>query len=140
TEGGGEMRRRDFLVLGTAAAAVGGRPLGALAQQLAKVPRVALVSGALPATSLTVTGDPSWAAFIQELARLGFVEGRTVMFERHLGLANNGEQTARTVVASAPDLIFLGAAVTTATALMALTSTIPMVSLSGDPLGAGLVS
>ena len=62
------------------------------------------------------------------------------MFERHLGLANNGEQTARTIVASGPDLIFLGAAVTTATALMALTSTIPMVSLSGDPLGAGLVS
>ncbi len=97
------MRRREFLALTGVALA---SPRLALAQQAAKVPRLALVSGALPVTSLTSTGDAGWAAFIQEMVRLGFVEGRTVHFERYLALPQNAQEVARLIVASAPDLVF----------------------------------
>src|SRR2546423_11788238 len=61
------MRRRKFIALsGAATAAVATFPRVSIAQQ-AKVPRVALVSGADPVTSMTATGGPEWAAFIPEL-------------------------------------------------------------------------
>src|ERR1700730_18477423 len=102
------IRPRYFL---TPAARPAGVPRPAVAQQAAKVPRIALVTGAFPVTSLTATGDPGWAAFIQEMERLGFVEGKTVLFDRYLVPSANAAEGSRNILATAPDLVFLNGAV-----------------------------
>ena len=67
------MRRREFITL------VGGAvawPLGARAQQPAKLPTI----GVLGATSPSAWG--SWtAAFVQRLRELGWIEGSTVAIQ-----------------------------------------------------------
>jgi len=93
--------------------------------------------------------DPSdcsgavWDAFVDELARRGHVEGRTVVFERRSGEGDRADtltQGAAELVASKVDVIY--AARGTASALVAkrATTSIPIVFFSAnDPVGAGLV-
>jgi putative tryptophan/tyrosine transport system substrate-binding protein len=68
------MRRRD-LIAGLVAAATA----PALAQQVRKVPRVALLTTSSP------PGSPAIDAFIQELRDLGYVDGRDIMIEWRWG-------------------------------------------------------
>ena len=60
------LKRRDFITLlgGTAAA----WPLGARAQQSAKMPRIGIVAH----------DAPMWQTFRQALRELGYLEGETV--------------------------------------------------------------
>ena len=129
------MQRREFLLLAGAATAL---PYRAFAQQ-SKVPRVALISGAVPVTSMTATGDPTWAAFIQEMARLGYLEGKSIIFERYVASVPAAPQVAGIVIASSPDVVFSNS-LTALLAVMALSKTVPIVGHSTDPVSSGLVS
>src|SRR5262245_49504784 len=68
------IRRRDFIaLLGGAAAAW---PIGASAQQAAKLPTIGFLGAA------TASARSQWvAAFVQRLHELGWIEGRTVAIE-----------------------------------------------------------
>ena len=128
------MRRRDFLTLAGAAAFI---PSVALAQ--AKVPRVALASPAVPGIHIVIGGDAGWSAFLEQMASHGFVEGRTIIYERYLTPGTTAADNARLIVGSAPDAIFLDGATLTGVEALALTKTIPIVFTVGDPVGQGLV-
>jgi putative ABC transport system substrate-binding protein len=137
------MKRRDFLALTGAAAAAW--PLTARAQQAArKLVRIALQSGGPPTADMSEGGAAQWDAFIRELKRLGFEEGRTVIFERYSQAALIGADAAAKlaleIVASDPDLIFFGGASTAASAAAAANKIIPMVQVGGDALSQGLVT
>src|SRR5262249_49339517 len=80
---GHHLRRRDFLRLAGAAAVVPAGPLALRAQGSAKLPRVALVSGAVPVLDMRSGRDTFFSGLIQELEKEGFAEGRTVIFERY---------------------------------------------------------
>jgi putative ABC transport system substrate-binding protein len=137
------MKRRDFLALAGATAAAW--PIGARGQQAAgRLLRIALQSGGVPIVDMSEGGHVQWDAFIRELKRLGFEEGRTVIFERysHAALigADAGAKLALEIVASGPDLIFFGGASSGASAAAAADKIIPMVQVGGDALAQGLVT
>jgi putative tryptophan/tyrosine transport system substrate-binding protein len=68
------MKRREFItLLGGAAAAW---PLAAGAQQTAKLPTIGVLGSATPSTQA-----PRFAAFVQRLRELGWIENRTVAIE-----------------------------------------------------------
>ena len=110
-------------------------PLTNEAQQLGKVPRVGIL----------VAGSASEApntAFFDRMRDLGYVEGRTVIFERRFaeGRIQDLPTLAEQLVTTKPDVIF---APVTPAALAAnkATQTIPIVfAVSADPIGAGLVA
>jgi putative tryptophan/tyrosine transport system substrate-binding protein len=131
------MKRREFITLIGGAAA---SPLIARAQQPPKMKRLAMVSSSLRAVDLVASYHPFYRAFFDELSRLSFVEGKSLVVERYsaFGQFDRVAQLAGDVVNTHPDAIFstdtiLGLAVKAAT-------TIPIVTLSGDPVVAGLVS
>jgi putative ABC transport system substrate-binding protein len=135
---GGYMRRRDFITLfgGTAAA----WPIIARAQQPAKMKRIALVDPAAKVGDITVSGPWWYRVFFEELSRLGYVEGRNLLVDRYSGEGRTEHyaELVRDVVNTHPDLIF------TATGFLALlckaaTTTIPILTISSDPIGVGLV-
>ena len=70
------MRRRDLLVLISLAPS-----LSAQAQQSRKLYRLAFVSPASPLEALTATGLPYYRALLDELHRLGYVEGQNLRIE-----------------------------------------------------------
>jgi len=100
------MRRRAFIA-----------SLGALvvprafAQGQPALPRVALVDSAQPAATMVEGSTSPWNALIAELRSLGYVEGKSVMFDRWsgggAGRAAAYRDLARQVVASGPQVIFI---------------------------------
>src|SRR5213595_2148308 len=128
------MKRRDFtMLLGGAAAAL---PLAAHAQQ----------AGKLPTIGFLVPGTPSshgqwFAALVQRLRELGWIEGRTVAIEYRWaeGRTERFDEIATEFVRLKVDVI-----ITVGTAIPAAkqaTSTIPIVfALALDPVGSGLVA
>src|SRR6266478_2057512 len=134
----GYMQRRDFITLfgGTAAT----WPLAARAQQRAKMKRVAMVHPSRKVDELTINGPPFYKAFFEELSRLGYVEGQNLAVERYSaeGRVERYAGLAREVVGSHPDLIFAphGAL---ALQLKSATTTIPIVTITADPVAIGLV-
>ncbi len=130
------MNRRDFL-LAAAMLAPGMRP--AMAQQSAAKKRVA---GVTTSTKLeNMRSDPNFRTFFDELKRLGYVEGENLILDLYSaeGRAERYEALAREVVSTNPDLIY-----TTGTPLTlrfkAATSTIPVVTMTGDPIRFGIVT
>lgn len=104
--------------------------------QPGKVPRIGLLeSGSLAARA------PLWEAFRQGMRELGYVEGRTVVFEA-LGTDGRSER----LPALATDLVRLKVDVIVtsgspaAQAARQATATIPIVMASGNPLELGLVA
>ncbi len=134
-------RRRAFVAAAaTALAAFLTSPYLALAQDAAK-PRIAIVNASRPVEELTNTGHPMYVAFLDELARRGYVEGETVEIERWSGRDwTDRDALARAVVESAPDLIYAASGAAIGPHLAKATQSIPIVFLGRDPVGYGLVT
>jgi ABC-type uncharacterized transport system substrate-binding protein len=94
------MRRRDFIKAIAGSAAVW--PLTARAQQGDRMRRVGIISGAVGEEA-----DARITAFVQELKRLGWTEGRNVRIEirESAGKASVARKYAAEIVAFAPDVI-----------------------------------
>jgi len=133
------LQRREFIAGLLVAATL--RP--ARAQQPAKAHRIAFISTAVPVTEITETSSlRSSRAFFQELRRLGYVEGRNLIVERYSaeGQTEHYAELVRDVVRSKPDLIVAPANTPEVQQLKATTLTIPIVTMTADPVGFGLVS
>ncbi|HEU5297675.1 MAG TPA: ABC transporter substrate-binding protein [Burkholderiaceae bacterium] len=86
--------------------------------------------------------SPEWSAFVDELARQGFVVGRNLAFEhRYAADAQRMHQYASELVAMNVDAIYAVHGSSSALAAQKATSSIPIVFFaSGDPVGNGLVA
>jgi putative ABC transport system substrate-binding protein len=129
------LRRRDFIAaLGGAAA----WPLAARAQQGGRMRRIGVLQAGdesnLPST-------PIVSAFTQELAGLGWTDGRNVRMDVRWGGGNINRirAIAQELVGLQPDIIVAGGVATTA-AHQRETRTIPIVFAGGaDPVASGIV-
>jgi putative ABC transport system substrate-binding protein len=140
---GETMRRRKFIA-GTAASAAFGLVRPAYDQTGARPPgikRIAFVHAAEKVENMTVNGRRSIKAFFEELNRLGYLEGKNLIVERFSGLGRVDRygDLARAVVASQPDMI-VSAGGPLALQFKTLTATIPIVTVSADPIVVGLVT
>jgi ABC-type uncharacterized transport system substrate-binding protein len=125
------VKRRCFLLTSLAGALA--EPLAAGAQQAGRIVRVGILAAG------SVSEAPN-AAFFDRMRELGYIEGRTVVFERRFadGKIEQLSTLAAQLVTLKPDIIF---APVTPAALAArkATETIPIVfAVSADPVGAGL--
>jgi ABC-type uncharacterized transport system substrate-binding protein len=129
------VKRREFItLLGGAAAAW---PLAARAQQ----------AGKLPTIGFLVPGTPSshgqwFAALVQRLRELGWIEGRTVAIEYRWaeGRTERFDEIAAEFVRRKIDVIVTSGTAGGVAAKQA-TSVIPIVfAAAGDPVGTGLVA
>ena len=128
------MKRREFIA-GTAATAAVGLPWSAGAQTSSSPAskRIAIVDPAARAEELK--------AYFTELSRLGYVEGRNLSVEWFFGLGQPERQAeiAQAAVASHPDLI-VAISGPVARRLKPLTSDIPIIAITGDPVLGKLVT
>jgi putative ABC transport system substrate-binding protein len=129
------MRRREVL----AGALVLASRCSAFGQSQAKQRRVAIVANAQSLANINET-DHFYGALFKELRRLGYVEGQTLVVQRYsaLGRTERLHELADEVVSAKPDLIF-SVGVPLLRALLAVTSTIPIVGILADPVRWGLV-
>ncbi len=128
------MHRRAFLgALGLLAA-----PTAAPGQPADRVFRI----GVLGTVPLSHRGAAHiWGGFFEELARLGYVEGRNVIIVGRYSEGNFDRLPALAAELVRLDLDVIVAATTTATAARRATSTIPIVMTNElDPVGSGLVA
>ena len=131
------MRRRDFIsLLGGAAVAW---PLAAVAQQSTNSSRLAIFNPSEPSASMHEHSENKYfRALFTELRRLGQIEGQNLKVESY-GRAQNTsgpEALATEIVRSNPDVIFVvgpGAVI-----FKKLTSRIPIVVITGDPVMSGI--
>src|SRR5829696_3840852 len=126
------MRRRE--VIASIGLVIAASPC-ALAQRGSKQLRIALVHSGIPAADLTESARPFWVRrFLQELRRLGYVEGENVVVQRYSaeGHQDRFASLAREVVTSEPDLIVMNYSVL-ARAFQAATSTIPLAGSGPGP-------
>jgi putative ABC transport system substrate-binding protein len=125
------MRRREF------GGAVAIWPLTASAQQAEKLPTIGVLGSGAGAI------EHQWfAAFVQRLRELGWIENRTVAIERRFaeGDRERAAEIAAEFVRLKVDIILTAGTPSSAAAKQA-TSLIPIVfAASGDPIGAGLVA
>ena len=133
------MRRRDFMAGSAATAALGvaGWPVYAEINAGSPVPkRIAVVHPSLRRDQSTIMPK----AYFQELDRLGYIEGKNLVVEWYsvLGRHDRTEEIARAVVASRPDLI-LPISGALALAFKPLTTTIPILAITADPVAGGIV-
>jgi putative ABC transport system substrate-binding protein len=130
-----DLRRREFVaLLGGAAMAC---PVAARAQQPAKLPTIGFIGESTPASQ-----GPMFAAFVQRLRELGWVEGRTVAIELRWGEGRNERfaEIAVEFVRLGVDVIVASGTANVVAAKQA-TSVIPIVfAAAGNPVGSGLVA
>jgi putative tryptophan/tyrosine transport system substrate-binding protein len=127
------MNRRELIVLGIGAAMAS--PLGAHCQEGTKVPRMARVGFFTPQSP-----NPPWIeAFRTGLREHGYFEGRNAVVELRSadGKKENYPRMMAELFAFKPDVLMTWST-PTSVALKQATSTIPIVSISGDPVGLGL--
>jgi putative ABC transport system substrate-binding protein len=129
------LKRRDFISLLGGAVAI---PLVARAQQGELVRRIGVL---LPATTDDSEYPTLVKAFVGELQKLGWTEGRNVRID--IRWAGGGIETnrryAEELVALAPDVIMAAGNASAGPSLQA-TRTIPVVfTIVPDPVGAGFV-
>ena len=132
------MKRREFVAALSGAVAW---PLAARAQQSSGMKRIAVVSPATKIGDMGVNGSRFYRIFFEELRRLGHVEGQNLVVERYSGEGRieHYADLARDVVTTHPDLIFSQTR-PFASNFKAATTTIPIVTLTSDPIAGGLVS
>jgi ABC-type uncharacterized transport system substrate-binding protein len=131
------LKRREVItILGGAAA----WPLGAGAQQPDRMRHIGVLMAA-------AADDPEYrarmGAFQQELARLGWTDGRNARIDTRWATTNADDIRRHTaeLVALAPDVILAATGTTTVAPLLQATRTVPIVFvLVIDPVGAGFVS
>jgi putative ABC transport system substrate-binding protein len=124
------VRRRAFL--GSLAGSLLAAPLAASAQPAGKVYRIGFLG--------TVENPRGWEAFLQGLRELGWAEGKNIATERRFseGKQERFRDLAAELVRLNVDVIVTSTTPPTLAAKNA-TTTIPIVMLAGDPVGAGLV-
>jgi putative tryptophan/tyrosine transport system substrate-binding protein len=133
------MRRREFLGLfGGLSATI----VSATARAGETLKRVALVSvGSTPVTQMH-EGSTSvyFRTFFEELRRLGYVEGKNLVVLRFTsgGQSERIPDTAREIVAAAPDVIFAFTS-RMVQQLKKTTTSIPIVGYTADPISFGIV-
>jgi putative tryptophan/tyrosine transport system substrate-binding protein len=131
------MRRREIItVLGGAMAAL---TFAARAQQPAKMKRIAIVSPTTKISDISVSGShPLYRVLFEELGRLGYVEGQNLEVERYSGEGRieRYADLARDVVSAHPDVVV---SIGLALYFKPLTTTIPIVTVTADPIVTGLV-
>lgn len=130
--------RRDLLV--GLVAALTAKTLRAA--ESGRVYRIGLVSTSSPLSEISESARlPVFPAFLKQLRRLGYVEGKNLVVLRHTAGGNPDRYVSmvREVVAEAPDAIMVPG-VPLALAFKAATSTVPLVVVTTDPLTSGLVS
>jgi putative tryptophan/tyrosine transport system substrate-binding protein len=130
------MKRRAFIGLISGAATW---PIVGRAQQPGKMKRIAMVHPSRRGDELTKDGF--YRAFFEELNRTGYVEGQNLAVDRYSGEGRpeRYDGLAREVVSSHPDLIFAIAG-PLALSFKKATTTIPIVTVTADPIAIGLVS
>jgi putative ABC transport system substrate-binding protein len=130
------MRRRDFVIALGSVAAVSA-PLLGRAQQATKVYRIAIVTTATPVSEINES-HRLFGPFLEELRRLGYVEGQNLVVEGYYagGQLEHYPETVSNVVRSSPDVIFVGTT-NLLLALKAQTTTIPIVAVVADPVAWG---
>jgi len=125
------MRRREFI----AGLMVAPTMRAAIAQQPAKMKRVAMVHPSRKVDDLTINGPPFYKAFFEELSRLGYVERQNLSVGRYSGEGRTEHYAdlARDVVSTHPDLIF---AMSGALALpfKSATTMIPIVAMTAHAI------
>ena len=131
------MRRREFIALLGSGAATW--PLVAHGQQGERMRRIGLLAG-------IAADDPvsqaNYAAFVQGLQQLGWIEGRNVRIDGRWAAGNAADRRkyAEELVALAPDVILAQASASLGSLLQA-TRTVPIVFvIVPDPVGAGFVN
>src|SRR3982075_4372822 len=130
------MRRRAFLSVVCCAVAW---PLAAAAQQSTSSKRLAIFSPSEPSVDLHGhSGSKFSGALFTELRRLGQIEGQNLEVESYGREQNTSgpEALAAEIVRSNPDVIFVvgpGAVI-----FRKLTSRIPIVVITGDPVKTGI--
>jgi putative tryptophan/tyrosine transport system substrate-binding protein len=137
------MRRREFLA-GTAATAASGFAQPTWAQTNARpagVKRLAIFHPTRPPEEQTRDRQPSYKAYFDELNRLGYIEGQNLIVERYSAFGQPGRiaDAAREIVASRPDVVWPWSGLLVKE-IMALTTSIPMVGQTADPVAFGLSS
>src|SRR5229473_3099675 len=136
--GGCRMRRRDFVTL--LGGLVAAWPRSALAQQADHMRRI----GVLISSS---ADDPEFqariAAFAQELAQLGWADGRNVRIDTRWATTNPDDirRHAAELAALAPDVILAATGTATVAPLLQATRIVPIVFVVViDPVGGGFVT
>ena len=127
------MRRREFVTLLGGAVAW---PLAAHAQQNERMRRIGVL---MPFAKDNPEGRARTAAFLQELQKLGWTEGRNLQIE-YRGDTDDLRKAATELVTSSPDVI-LGNGTPAVAALQQATRTVPIVFASvADPVSGGFVA
>jgi putative tryptophan/tyrosine transport system substrate-binding protein len=131
-----QMRRREFIARLGAAGAYATVPRLAFAQQDTRVRRVAILQQLSDIQLVTSIN----ATFRNELAKLGWVEGRNLQIDLRFGQGDVDRMRANAteLVALAPDVIVAGGPTMTAI-VQRQTQTIPIVFEANDGLARGLV-
>ena len=130
------MRRREFIRIIAGSAAV--LPLATFAQQPERMRRIGVL---MPSAADDAEYQTRMAAFLQELQRLGWSDGRNVRIDSRwaAGDANLIRKYAAELIALAPDVI-LAPGNTSLGPLLQATRTVPIVFTTLlDPVGAGFV-
>jgi len=127
------MKRRAVITLLGGAAAW---PVAGLAQQAGKLPTLGIIGSGTPATQ-----SHWYAAFVQRLRELGWIDGRTVAIEYRWaeGRDERFAEIAAEFLRRKVDVIVTSSTVGVVATKQA-TSIIPIVFVAGDPVGTGLVA
>ena len=126
------MRRREFIAL--LGSSVAGWPLIARAQRLDRTVRIGFLTPQSP--------NPPWIeAFRAGMREHGYLEGRNLVIALRSADGNKERYTSliAELFAFKPDVLMTWSTPTTI-ALKKATDTIPIVSISGDPVGLGLAA
>jgi putative ABC transport system substrate-binding protein len=131
------MRRQIVAGLLLAVTIVGAQS----AERAVRVHRLAVVDPVIPAAQLTKAAGPSYSGFFEELHRLGYIEGQNILIERFSGegRADHYPEVVRDVIDRDPDVIFANST-RLVLEFKVLTSTIPIVTVTPDPVRLGIVA
>jgi putative ABC transport system substrate-binding protein len=133
------MKRREFIGLACGVSVLASRAAWAVGP---KVYRLAILHPSHPVSELTENSHFKYfREFFHELRQLGYIEGNNLMLERFSGegRVDHYPELAREAAARNPNVIF---ALThwMVRPLKEVTSTIPIVAITSDPVQAGLVT